>query len=147
MREVANRLEHMGCINRDIRLTAMLTGPACDRLIALRADFTFESNQLLNQLTAKLTGYEQARLASRILAAFVSMQQLLTGHQQSWTSAEVERDPDGYIAASLKVHAVVINFLEGALDAVEIAARPQGNDRPAISPFAQAAPDRLTGTR
>ena len=119
MREVANRLERLGCINRDIRLAAAMTGPNCDQLLTLRADFSFESSQLLNQLTGKLVQTEQARLASRILDAFVSMQQVISGHQQKWSLLEVERDPEGYIAGSRRVQDCVIRFLEEALDEVD----------------------------
>ena len=126
MREVANRLERLGCINRDIRLAAAMTGPNCDQLLTLRADFSFESNQLLNQLTGKLVQTTQARLASRILDSFVSMQQVISSHQKKWSLLEVERDPEGYIAGSRQVQDCVIRFLEEALDEVdeaEMAAR------------------------
>ena len=122
MREVANRLERLGCINRDIREAAALAGPNCDQLLTLRADFSFESNQLLNQLTGKLVETDQARLASRILDAFVSMQQVISGHQKRWSLVEVERNPDGYIAGSRQVQDCVIHFLEEALDEVDDAA-------------------------
>jgi len=145
MREVANRLERLGCINRDIRLAVAMTGPPCDWLLTLRADFSFESNQLFNQLTGKLADTDQARLASRILDAFVSMQLMISGHQQKWSLVEVERNPDGYIAGSRQVQDCVIRFLEEALDEVDeavMAARavPAGQ-------AADVAPIRLAGTR
>jgi hypothetical protein len=145
MRELANRLKRLGCINRDIRLAVAMTGPNCDQLLTLRADFSFESNQLLNQLTGKLVQTDQARLASRILDAFVSMQQVISSHQQKWSLAEVGRDPDGYIARSRQVQDCVIHFLEEALDQVdeaEMAARAlQARHSP------DAAPIRLIATQ
>jgi|GEM_PF-4183434 len=142
MREVANRLQHMGCINRDIKLAVSLTAPHCDRLLSLRADFSFECGQLLNQLTGKLSAYEHARAASRLLDAYVTMHRLITAHQQRWTMGEVARDPDGYIASSQGTHGAVINFLEDALGIVHDAAT-LSRSSPA---FSAAPPVRLTGT-
>ncbi len=144
MREIANRLEHLGCINRDIRLAIAMTGPHCDRLVTLRADFSFECSQLLNQLTARLATTEHARIASRILDAFVTMQQSLGQHQQQWTTDEIRREPEGYIAASFRVHTAVINFLEDALDGIENAVFAARGRRSAPSAFAGEADIRLT---
>ena len=145
MREVANRLERLGCINRDIRLAVATTGPPCDRLLTLMADFSFESNQLFNQLTGKLADTDQARLASRILDAFVSMQLMISGHQQKWSLVEVERNPDGYIAGSRQVQDCVIRFLGEALDEVDQGAMAARALRAGQSP--DAVTFRLTGTR
>ena len=145
MHEVTSRLERMGCINHDIRLAAAMTGPSCDRLLALRADFSFEANQLLGQLTGKLLETEQARLASRILDAFVSMQKVILRHQQDWPFAEVERDPDGYVAGARQVQSAVIGFLEDALDEVDEAARAARGRQ--AEPAALPAPIRRTGSR
>jgi len=144
MRDVANRLERLGCINRDIRLAVAKTGPNCDHLLTLRADFSFESSQLLNQLTGKLGENEQARLASRILNAFVSMQQMISSHQQKWSLAEIERNPDEYVADSRLVQASVINFLEESLDVVDDATIAASDTS---RPFAEPAPIWLTATR
>jgi hypothetical protein len=146
MREVANRLERLSCINRDIRLAVTMLGPQCDRLLTLRADFGFECTQLLNQLTAKLAINEHAWVASRILDTFVSMQQMLTGHQARWSARNVEADPDGFIAASAEVHAKVINFLETALEAIDEVTIQAGRRRHDSKAIAHGEPVRLTGT-
>lgn len=147
MRELANRLQHMGCINRDIRLAISLASPYCDRLLSLRADFSFECGQLLNQLTGKLYTHEHARAASRLLDAYVAMHRLMNAHQQRWSSAEIGRDPDGYIASSQGMNAAIINFLEVAMGIVDDAAAPLRFESSSASAFAPAPTVRLTGTR
>ena len=144
MRDVANRLQHMGCINRDIRLAISLTGPHCDRLLSLRADFSFECGQLLNQLTGMLAAHEHGRAASRLLDAYVTMHRLITAHQQRWSISAIERDPDIYVASSQGMHAAVINFLDDALGIVEEVAAPSRHR--AEVPHA-ATQFRRTGTR
>lgn len=142
MRDVVNRLEHMGCINRDIRLAVALTGPNCEQLLSLRADFSFECGQLLNQLTAELAEHQHARAASRLLDGYVAMHRLLTGHQQRWSQGKIARDQDGYVTSSHAVYAAVINFLEDSLSIVQAALAPTAP----ISAFAPVGAVRLTGT-
>jgi len=142
MREVANRLEHMGWINRDLQLAVAITGPKSDRLCELRADFSFEGNQLLNQLTGMLAQLDHAQLASRLIREFVAMHQMLSQHQQHWSPSQIARDPEGFASKARQMNAAIINFIEGALEAISAAVSP----KEPTSPFAPQPGVRLTRT-
>jgi hypothetical protein len=142
MRELANRLERMGCINRDIRLAVAMAGPQSPQLAGLRADFSFECNLLVNQLTAMLAVPTQAQLASRLLDQFVLMRRSTAAYQKRWTISESERDPDGFDASTHEVNVGALNFIEDAFEAVTAAPTSPR----ASYAFAPGSDLRLTGT-
>lgn len=141
MREVINRLEHLGFINRDIRLAIAVHSPTCDQLSTLRADFSYECSLLLNQLTAKLSSHEHARTAWQLIDLFVVMHRTLAAHQQRWTVREIKQAPESYLAEAQLIHSQIINFIEQGLDyaRASIAPLPQPE-------FAPSLTVRLTGT-
>ncbi len=143
MQDLTSRLEQLGSINQGILKAVKNEGPQCAELLVLRADFSFECNQLLNQLTASLNEHQHGRLASRLLGEFISMHQMLSLHQQKWPPFEIARDPESYLTRSQTINAAVIKFIETAIRSIsEAFVAPT-----ATSPFAETAPVRLTGTR
>ena len=126
MFELVERLERMGQINRDIREAAATAVADSDRLVQLRADFNFECNELLNNLTGLMTEQDGTSLVSRMQDEVVSLHQVLSQFQQRWTIAEIKINPDGYFTGSSEVHTYILGYIENSLSSLALAATPIG---------------------
>jgi hypothetical protein len=126
MFELVERLERMGQINRDIREAAATAIADSDRLVQLRADFNFECNGLLNNLTALMAGQSRTSLISRMQDEVVSLHKILSQFQQRWSIAEIKLDPEGYFTGSTQVHAYILGYIEKSLPLLAEAATPIG---------------------
>jgi hypothetical protein len=124
MFELTERLERMAQINRDIRVAAATAIANCDRLVALRADFNFECNELLNNLTGLMAGQHRTRLISRLQTGVVSMHRMLSEYQRRWPIVQIKLDPEGYFTSSAQVHIYVVRHIENSLGALAVAATP-----------------------
>ena len=131
MFELVERLERMGQINLEIREAAATAIADSDRLVQLRADFNFECNGLLNNLTALMIGQDRTSLISRLQDEVVSLHKVLSQFQQRWSITEIKLDPEGYFTGSTQVHAYILCYIENSLRALAEAATPVGQ---AIAP-------------